>query len=118
MSNRVLVAAGAAGARHKIKARRCREGALPMLRIDSTYARREGRWVVLKYILWAHEMGKAFYEAQEQGYIPDDEPFYHGSILEPSDDGHGYSFTGLDMPAIRYLHTFRPKFLAIWQGDW
>jgi hypothetical protein len=51
-------------------------------------------------------MGKSFYEAQEQGYIPDDEPFYHGSFLEPSEDGSGYSFAGLGMPANRNLLTF------------
>jgi hypothetical protein len=104
--------------RDRIKDRLCSEGCLPLLRIDSNYARREGRWTVLSYILWAHEMGKSFADAQERGHIPDDEVFYHGSVLEQSEDGGGFTFTGLDMPAIQYLHHFREEAGALWEGSW
>ena len=104
--------------RDQIKDHLCEDSELPLLRIDSQFARREGRWIVLKYILWAHEMGKAFYDAQERGYIPETEPFYHGSFLEKSDDGNGFTFIGLDMPAIDYLNSFREKAGALWSGSW
>ncbi|BDT88525.1 DUF2726 domain-containing protein [Nocardia cyriacigeorgica] len=104
--------------RDQIKDRLCRKSGLPVLRIDSSYARREGKWNVLKYILFIHDVGKAFIEAQESGYIPRDEPFIHYSILEPTHDGNSLSFTGLDMPAIRYLRRFRLEFGALWEREW
>ncbi|WP_445187202.1 DUF2726 domain-containing protein [Pseudonocardia sp. Cha107L01] len=104
--------------RDLVKDRLCRDNGLQMLRLDSNFARKEGKWVVLKYILWAHEVGKAFYKAQESGYIPEDEPFYHGSVVEVSDDGKGYGFAGIDMPAIRYLHSFRQAHSCVWQRQW
>lgn len=88
------------------------------MRIDSNYARREGKWIALKYILHIHEVGKAFYEAQENGYIPLDEPFIHTGILEQAEDGPGPSFTGLDMSALRYLLNFRKEFGALWEREW
>lgn len=103
--------------RDRIKNRICKECNLPLLRIDSNYARREGRWVILKYILWAHEMGKAFHEAQNKGYIPLDEVFYHGTIVDRVEDGE-VKFTGLDTPAIEKLSKFRKKYGALWQASW
>ncbi len=90
--------------RDQIKNRLCEVARLPLLRIDNLFARKEGKWRVLQYILWAHEIGKAFYEAQAAGYIPEDEPFYHGSIVTQDESG-GLTFEGIDVPAIRYLHS-------------
>jgi hypothetical protein len=99
--------------RDGIKDELCAESGLPLLRVDSLFARREGRWTVMSYILRAHELGKAFYAAQDRGSIPTDEPFYHGSVIDP--DG---GFMGLDRAAISFLHKFRSRYSPLWLGQW
>lgn len=103
--------------RDQIKDALCDRADLPLLRVDSLFTRREGKWRVLTYILWAHEMGKAYHEAQAGGLIPADEPFYHGSIIDHDDDG-SLSFVGLDMKANRYLLDFRRRHNCLWEGEW
>lgn len=104
--------------RDRIKNRLCEAAGLPLLRIDSLFTRKEGKWRVLTYILWAHETGKAFYAAQESGQIPWDEPFYHGSVIDVDESGRAYDFTGLDIPAMRFLDGFRSRHRALWERQW
>ena len=86
--------------RDRIKGQLCEAAGLPLLRIDNQFTRKTGRWRVLRYILWAHETGKAFYEAQHAGQIPDDEPFDAGTLLMPTEDGRNYEFSVLAGPAL------------------
>ncbi|WP_188839291.1 DUF2726 domain-containing protein [Flexivirga endophytica] len=103
--------------RDALKDRLCAGAGLTLLRIDSQFARKEGRWRVLGYILQMHEYGKAFAAAQQDGLIPADEPFVHNSIIDTSDPEHP-SFTGLDTAAIERLHTFAASGRMHWSGHW
>lgn len=103
--------------RDKIKDTLCRQAELPLLRIDSEYARKEGKWRVLDYILSVHESAKAFHEAQRRGHVPADEDFYHGLIIELDEEGNA-SLMGLDMPANRFLLGFRDRQQCLWQSSW
>lgn len=104
--------------RDRIKDKLCEAAELPLLRIDNLFTRKEGRWRVLRYILWAHEMGKAFYAAQGSGQIPDDEAFDAGSLLLPKQDGSGYEFSALAGPALTYLSGFRQRRSVEWEARW
>lgn len=92
--------------RDKIKDRLCQAAGLPMLRVDSQFARREGRWRVLGYILEMHEVGKAFHAAQQAGQVPWDEPFIHNLIIDMSNSSRP-TFTGLDQAALERLSDLR-----------
>lgn len=104
-------------ARDQIKDRLCAAAGLPLLRIDSGYMRKSGKWRVLKYILWAHEMGKAFFAAQERGHVPMDEPFIHGNVLDRGPDGR-WGLSGLDIPANTFLLGFRNRKRVLWEAQW
>lgn len=103
--------------RDRIKDWLCEKAGLPMLRIDNHFARKEGRWQVLEYILWAHEMSKAFCAAQKAGYVPYDEPFDPHFFLLPTKDPDQYEFSGLSQRAISYLCGFRERQVR-WESTW
>src|SRR5664279_4541091 len=46
--------------RDQVKDSLCERVGMPLLQIDNQFTRKEGKWRVLRYILWVHEMGKAF----------------------------------------------------------
>lgn len=77
----------------------CREAGLPLLRVGSEFARREGRAVLLEYLWEAYYRSVAFEEAQAAGYVPWDEPFLHWSFLETDTESGRISLSGLDMNA-------------------
>lgn len=103
--------------RDAIKDRLCAGAGLNLLRVDSQFARREGRWKVLGYILEMHGIGKAFAAAQHEGSIPEDEPFIHNLVIDTSDPAHP-TFTGLDTSAIARLHAFAETGVMHWYGQW
>lgn len=103
--------------RDSMKDRMCAAAGLAMLRIDSQFARKAGRWRVLGYILEMHEMGKAFAVAQERGLIPADEPFIHSLIIDTTDPLRP-SFTGLDMSALEELQSFVQSGGVDWYAHW
>jgi hypothetical protein len=104
--------------RDRLKDELCKAAELPLLRIDNLFTRKEGRWKVLTYILWAHEMGKSFYAARGSGQILDDEGFDAGTLLLPTQDGRGYEFSALAGPALTYLHGFRVRQNVEWEARW
>ncbi len=97
------------GARHKtnqvqrrrdvLKDELCRAAGLPLLRVGSDFARREGSVVLLDYLCEAYYRSVAFEAAQEAGHIPWDEPFLHWSFIETNPDTGRISLSGLDMKA-------------------
>ena len=84
--------------RDRIKDQLCETAGLPLLRVTSDFLRKEGRWNVLTYLVDAFYLAEAFYEAQEQGSIPWDEPFDAGSFIVTDDDGRRM-FNNIDAPA-------------------
>lgn len=103
--------------RDRIKDRLCEAAELPMVRIDNQFTRKEGRWRVLTYILWAHEMGKAYYSAVADRQIPEDEGFDAGTFLLPTEDGR-FEFSALAGPAYGYLNDFRHRHRVQWDAQW
>lgn len=99
------------------KERLCAAAGLPLLRIDSQFARKEGRWRVLGYILEMHEVGKAFTAAQSQGLVPEDEVFIHNLIIDTTDPKRP-SFTGLDTVALGRLQSLVQKGGMRWFAQW
>lgn len=88
--------------RDAIKDSLCERALLPLLRVGSDFARTEGRWRVLDYLIAAFYRSEAFYRAQRDGEIPMDEPFYMGSFLAHDQDGL-LTFDTLDIRAILRL---------------
>jgi very-short-patch-repair endonuclease len=103
--------------RDEIKDRLCADAGLDLLRINNLFTRKEGRWRVLGYVLEMHEAGKAFAEAQEQGLVPEDEPFIHNAILDFTDLSRP-TFTGLDTEALEQLRQRLLKKSVNWYGQW
>lgn len=91
--------------RDAIKDSICEDAGLPLLRVTSDFVHTVGRWPLLSYAVDAFYNSEAFFEAQENGSVPYDEPFYHGSFITPSDDGRGFLFSTFDALAIRDLWT-------------
>ncbi len=91
--------------RDRLKDELCETAGLPLLRIRSDLTRRHGRWIVLSYLVDAFYLERAFYEAQEQGTIPWDEPFDAGSFFMPGPDGL-YTFNALDAVVRIRLHRY------------
>lgn len=89
--------------RDALKDELCERAGLPLLRITSDFARKVGRWRVLSYLAEAFYRSEAFFEAQEQGYIPDDEPFCMGSFIVRDEQGR-MSFDTLDAGVILAFH--------------
>lgn len=90
---------------------------LQLLRIDSLYARKEGRWRVLNYVLDMFEAGTAFYRDQEAGLIPEDEIFIHNLLLDNSTPGR-LKFTGLDTDALALLGDRLRERKILWYAQW
>ena len=103
--------------RDSIKDRLLEAAGLPLLRIDNHFARKEGKWRVLTYILSMHETGKAFYEAQESGSIPEDEIFIHNLIIDTSDPDRPM-LTGLDTEALIALSARMHSGRSLWHAGW
>jgi len=62
--------------RDQIKNELCRRAGIGLLRINDRYVTKLYRGMsVLRWIIEVIELEKAFYEAQEKGYVPLDEPF-------------------------------------------
>lgn len=80
--------------RDQLKDQLCDTAGLPLLRITADLTRKHGRWVVLSYLVDAFYLAEAFYEAQETGAIPWDEPFDAGSFITSGPDGQ--TFNSLD----------------------
>lgn len=104
--------------RDRIKDGLCEAAELPLLRIDNLFIRKEGRWRVLTYILWAHEMGKAYYEAVGDHPVSEDDGFDAGTFLLPMADGSGYEFSMLGGSALAYLTGFRRRQNVEWEVSW
>lgn len=103
--------------RDRIKNRLLDAAGLQLLRIDSQYARKEGRWRVLAYVLDMFEAGTAFYRAQEEGLIHEDEPFIHNLLLDTSTPGR-LKFTGLDTDALASLGERLRARKILWYAQW
>lgn len=104
--------------RDRIKDKLCEAAELPLLRIDNHFTRKEGRWRVLTYILWAHEMGKAYYESVGDGPISDEDGFDAGTFLLPKEDGAGLEFSMLGGQGLTYMVGFRQRQNVEWQVSW
>jgi hypothetical protein len=89
--------------RDRLKDDLCARASLPLLRITSEFAHKIGRWRVLTYLTEAYYRSEAFFEAQEQGFIPNDEPFNMGSFLARDDQGR-LTFDTLDASVVLAFH--------------
>lgn len=91
--------------RDRMKDALCKDVGLGILRINANHVKRRYRDVsVLRWIIEVTELEKAFYKAQEAGYIAWDEPFDATSIF---DNGRGKMWPyWLSFPAIQNLKTF------------
>lgn len=121
------------GARHRsdrtqrrrdvLKDKLCKEAGLPLLRVGSDFARREGRVVLLDYLCEAYYRSIAFEAAQEAGHIPMDEVFIHWAYMETDPDSGCISLSGLDMKAraeleLLYRQKRIPHFVPdTWGGE-
>jgi hypothetical protein len=86
------------------KDRICEHAGLPLLRVTSDFVHTTGRWPLLSYAVNAFYLSEAFFEAQENGNVPQDEPFYVGNVLTPLQGGNGGFLPGtFDALAIRDL---------------
>lgn len=82
----------------------CREAGLPLLRVGSDFARREGKYVLLRYLCDVYYRSLAFDDAQRAGHILPNEPYIHFLILDTDpDDGRIY-FGSIDAKARVELH--------------
>lgn len=73
--------------RDRLKDTLCLKAELPLLRITSEYTRTQGRWTILSYVVEGFYHSLAFFEAQERGYIPLDEPYDFGNVIATDEDG-------------------------------
>ena len=89
--------------RDAIKDRICEDAELPLLRVTSNFVTASGRWPLLSYAVDAFYKSEAFFEAQESGLVPYDEPFHHGSFITPTDDGARFLVSTFDAVAIQDL---------------
>lgn len=121
------------GARHRtdrtqrhrdvLKDELCKEARLPLLRVGSDFARKEGRIVLLDYLCEAYYRSVAFEAAQEAGQSPPDEPFIRWAFIETDARSGHISLSGLDMNARAELERLYrqeriPHFVRdTWGGD-
>jgi hypothetical protein len=90
--------------RDEIKNELCRLAVIGLLRINDRYVTQLYRGMsVLRWIVVA-ELEKAFYEAQEKGHIPRDEPF-DPAFLEPVGSGRRFPYW-LSASATQSFHAF------------
>lgn len=103
--------------RDRLKDTLCQEAGLPLLRITSEYTRTQGRWTVLSYVVEGFYFSLAFFEAQEQGHIPLDEPFDFGNVVATGEDGR-LMFNTLDAPVrLRLLELHQANLLPSYAPD-
>lgn len=83
----------------------CRQAEIGLLRINDRYVTKLYRGMtVLRWIIEVSELEKAFYEAQEKGHIPLDEPF-DPSFVQPVGSGKRFPYW-LSAPATQSFHDF------------
>ena len=103
--------------RDRRKDRLCEGAGLPLLRITSDYLQRRSKWVVLNYVIDAFYQSEAFYKAQDNGHIPDDEPFIPTNVLTTNDQGQ-ILFSALDAEArLRLLTHWKNQRLPTYAPD-
>ena len=91
--------------RDEIKNQFCRQAEIGLLRINDRYVTKLYRGMsVLRWIIEVMELEKAFYDAQEKGCIPWDEPF-DPAFLQPSDSDKRYPYW-LCASATQSFHDF------------
>jgi hypothetical protein len=91
--------------RDRIKDELCRQAGLGMLRIGINHMTRIYRGMtILRWIVEVTEFEKQFYQAQQQGQIPWDEPFDPAMMAH---DGRGRSWPyWLSADGIQQIHAF------------
>jgi hypothetical protein len=95
--------------RDGIKNELCRKAEIGLLRINDRYVTKVYRGMsVLRWIIEVMELEKAFYEAQQRGHIPWDEPF-DPAFLEPSGSGVRFPYW-LSASASQSIHDFFKTF--------
>jgi very-short-patch-repair endonuclease len=92
--------------RDQIKNNLCKQAQLGMLRINDRHVTKLYRGMtVLRWIIEVSELEKAFYEAQENGSIPYDEPFDPAAFVGGLGDKHRFPYW-LSAEATQSFHTF------------
>ncbi|MFI1063864.1 DUF2726 domain-containing protein [Streptomyces spororaveus] len=81
------------------KDRLCEQAGLPLIRVGSDFARKEGRWTVLEYLISNFYTWQASEAAQERGELPDDFFFSPFLMLRPEIKPGEYLFDTLDADA-------------------
>jgi very-short-patch-repair endonuclease len=103
--------------RDRLKDAVCETAGLPLLRITSEFTRKTGRWRVLSYVVDAFFLSGAFFDAQERGVIPLDEPFDAESFLTKDEQGR-IVFNTIDGPGrLRLLEHREAKCLPCFTPD-
>lgn len=91
--------------RDKIKNELCRQAKIGLLRINDRYVTKLYRGMsVLRWIVEVIELEKTFYEAQDNGHIPWDEPF-DATFLAPVGSGERFPYW-LSASATQSFHDF------------
>ncbi len=91
--------------RDAIKNELCRRAGIGLLRINDRYVTKLYRGMsVLRWIVEVTELAKAFYEWQEKGHIPWDEPF-DPAFIDPGGSSRRFPYW-LSAPATRSIHDF------------
>jgi Protein of unknown function (DUF2726) len=73
--------------RDRLKDGLCQRFGLPLLRVDADYLRTSGRFTLLGWLVDLWFLYQAFCEAQDNGSVPDDEPFFIPSFIELAPGG-------------------------------
>ncbi|MFZ3497190.1 DUF2726 domain-containing protein [Streptomyces sp. 5.8] len=81
------------------KDRLCEQAGLPLIRVGSHFAQKEGRWTVLEYLISNFYTWRASEAAQERGELPDDFFFSPFLMLRPETKPGEYLFDTLDADA-------------------
>jgi hypothetical protein len=91
--------------RDQMKNELCSQAEIGLLRINDRYVSKLYRGMtLLRWIIEVTELEKAFYEAQEKGHVPWDEPF-DPAFLEPVGSDVHFPYW-LSAPAIQSFHDF------------
>ena len=91
--------------RDRIKNDLCKRAELGMLRIHDRHVTKLYRGMsLLRWIVEVSELEKAFYEAQANGQVPDDEPFDPASFISAGSKGQFPYW--LSAPATQSFHDF------------
>lgn len=68
--------------RDNLKNSICKKLGMPLLRIDAGYLRKLSRFTLIGWMVEVWFLAEAFYDAQESGSVPWDEPFTYSSIID------------------------------------